>query len=66
MPVITPMESGRNRFRQHDKPKRADRAFCKDCDWEYNPPEGCNQLIVFAHAAGHSYRGNHEICFEEA
>lgn len=67
-PVITPDETGSNLFRatsSPDKPKRASRAVCKDCDWEYDPPQGTNQLIVFAHAAGHSYRGDHEIRFEE-
>ena len=109
MPVITPDESGSNRFRakcikQRHRTSRgypykataandvatgfgqADgeagvtplgqciaqqkqgepiyRAICKDCDWDYEGSKGTHQLIVFAHAAGHSYKGDHEIRFE--
>ena len=46
--------------------QKASRAVCKDCDWEYDPPEGCHQLVVYAHAAGHSYKRNHDIRFEDA
>ena len=40
------------------------RAICETCNWEYEGSPGTHQMIVFAHAAGHSYKGDHEIRFE--
>ena len=40
------------------------RAVCTRCAWEYQGGEGVHELLVMSHAAGHSYKANHEIRFE--
>lgn len=43
--------------------QKASRAVCKDCDWEYDPPEGCSWLVVWAYAAIHTSKHPHKMSF---
>ena len=79
MPVITPMESGSNRFRaksranvtplhecitQQKQGEPIYRAVCKTCGWTYAGGPLTSWLVVWSKAAKHTGESNHGIRFE--
>lgn len=48
-----------------NNPPKIVRAICTRCAWKYDG-EGVHELLIMSHAAGHSYKGDHEIRFETA
>ena len=69
-PVITPDETSSKDFRARllavrEKSQVIARALCLDCEWKYEPGDGVNEIYFLSHAAGHTYKGNHDIRFEE-
>lgn len=68
-PVITSDETNSKDFQARllaarDESTRIRRAVCTCCDWAYEPDADVHELLFLSHAAGHSYKGNHEIRFE--